>query len=271
MDISNCNANNPNNFNNNNVSALPYVVRAVSETAKGSDKSNCPIPKLADGYSERNYAPITKALQHFTADLGDDFHGHAYSCIDYSDVDSVFSSKNNMFKSKEGKQVVKDSAYISQADIFSQFIAQDGGLRYATEKDNIGKAARNYAAADINAIEKSHNIAIGKNKIDGKLTADEVRSANRSQYDSFASLLGKLNLDDTTGSIDDKEYASYIIALDSIKLNEQTGQYEFDINNADGLLTQEEAQRGIDMCLPLLKEYAKQVYNKYFAGLFNKV
>ena len=62
-----------------------------------------------------------------------------------------------------------------------------------------------------------------------------------------------------------------MIAADALRLNEETGEYEFDFNNADGLVSKEEAQLAQKVDNKTFKDFAIQAYNKFYAGLFGKI
>lgn len=253
-------------------SAASQLFRGISEPARNNIGDNTDIAQLAQEKADKNgTAPITEALKDFTS-IFKDFHGHDSSNITVNDLKgSLFS--NNMFKSKQGINILNEMGSIFQNDIYLHNIAQDNGLRYAQDPKQLKSGALDFAKADIGAIEKSHyTVSDNKGKADGNLNAAEATSAHHGQNETrYSRLISSLNFGNETGSITPEKYASYMIVADALRLNEETGEYEFDFNNADGLISQEEAQLVQKIDNKTLKDFAIQVYNKFYAGLFGKI
>ncbi len=262
-------------------SAAFQLFRGISEPARSDYGNNIGIAELASDKAGGKNSNITTALNDFTS-IFNDFNGHDSSNITSADVRGL--AHNNIYKTARGKALTEGMGSIFQNDIYMHNMKNDGGLRYALDGSSIKDSAKSFAEADIEAIEKSHALAQkekakrgennnenqqDKGKTDTKLSRGEARSAHHDNNDSkYAKLIREVNIDDDSTTISPKEYASYLIAVDSLRYNEETKEYEFDINNADGLITRQEAQFGSKIDNKTLLEYAKQVYEKFYSGIF---
>ena len=262
-------------------SAASQLFRGISEPARSDYGLNTDIAELADDKAEGKNSNITTALNDFTS-IFSNFHEHDSSNINYRDVRGF--AHGNIFKSAEGRSLIDRMSSIFQNDIYMHNMKNDGGLRYALDGSSIKDSAKSFAAADIKAIEKSHVLAQkekakrgekenenqeDKGKTDTKLSAGEARSAHHDNYDlTYSRLIREVNIDDDSTTISAKEYASYLIAVDALRYDEATGEYSFDMKNADGLITREEAKLGSKIDNKTLLEFAKQIYEEYYSGFF---
>ena len=266
------------------------LFRGLSEPARNDYGTTEDIGQLADKYShhsESSVSNITESLKDFTS-IFSSFHRSTSSNISLSDVSST--SKNNIFLNDDARTLISKKGSINQISIFLQNMAHDGGLRYASIGSNIKDSARAFAAADIQAIEKSHNIAEknrksrgepkpydqeDEGKKDTKLTCGEARSSHQGLRDTtYSRLIHSVNLDKDNNSITKEEYAAYLIVADSLRYNDETGQYEFDVKNADGLISPEEAKLASKIDNKTFKGFAQDVYDNYISkplkGLFDR-
>jgi len=253
-------------------SAASQLFRGISEPARNIVGDNTDIAQLAQGKADKNgTTSITEALNDFTS-IFNDFHGHDSSNITINDINGSLFNNGNIFKTKEGREVISEMGSIFQNDIYLHNIAQDGGLRYAQSPKQVKSGALDFAKADINAIEKSHYAVSGnKGKGNGSLDAKEATSANHGMNEmKYSRLLAEVDLDSKYGC-SPEEYASYMIAADAIRLNEETGECEFDFNKVNGIVSQEEAQLASKIDNKTFKDFAIQAYNKFYAGLFGKI
>ncbi len=204
-----------------------------------------------------NKSAITIALEDFTSTTTG-FNGSNSSNIDSDDaklnlfdkIASFFGFKNdNIFKSEEGQELVSSHGKIYQKDIFNNETAKNNGIEYAKQGDDLYESALNFAKADIGAIEKAFQMAKGESNKNGKLDSGEINS-----YTKFdGNLLDAIKEIDLAGNekeITAEEYASYIVAVDSL-------------GNSDGKIDSQEAENAKDMKYDKLVALAKEVYEQY--------
>lgn len=207
--------------------------------------------------STENKSAITIALEDFTKTT-QGFNGSNSSNINSEDVQlsffekiaSFFGSKpDNIFKSQEGQNLVKQQGSIFQNDIFKSDYAKNNGIRYSKEGNDLYESALNFAKADIDAIEKAYEMSHTESSRDGKLTSGEAAS-----YISFdgniRDAIVELNLGDDKNGITAEEYASYLVAIDKM-------------GNSDGVISSDEAQAIVDMKNSELAKAAQEIYDQY--------
>ena len=216
---------------------------------------------------EENKTAITVMLEDF-AELTHQLEDGS-SCIKFADTKPyTFWEKlgevcDNVFKTDRGRRTVGKNGTFKQDDIFKQEMLQSGGIKYASSDDDISAAALNFAKADINAIETAFCMAYSEQGAakNGKLSEREISSyssvediipgtVSRFQHDlSFSDDYGPVN-------ITPEEYASYMMAIDSI-------------GDFDGKVSIEELEQSTKMDFKELNESANWYYNQYYNN--NKV
>ena len=156
-----------------------------------------------------------------------------------------------------------------QDNIFEEEVAQNDGIKYADENDDIIQAALNFAKADIASIEKSHNMAYKDNIMQGALNSEEIEGTyvtSAFYTNNVSHVLSDLRLDVSgkTNGFSAEEYASYMIAMDGL-IKDKKGNVCFDENAIDGLVsfdnqTTYEALKGKEV----LMETASKIYQENF-------
>ena len=238
------------------------IFRGIKNADKQNSGDNVDTSVIELAQSKANYSDnksaITVALEDFSeATTG--FNGQNVSNVNLDDSELTFFEKlasffgvknDNIFKSDEGKTVLSNHEHVSQNDIFESDIAMNGGIKYAKNGDDLYQSALNFAKADIGAIEKAYSMAnpdyANSNQ---KLEMGEIKS-----YLDYSGVLSdaitELDLGDSKKKLTPEEYASYILAVDSL-------------GNADGLISKDEADKAGKMKNEELTELAKQIYEQY--------
>lgn len=258
----------PYNYN----SAAYQVFRGINLADNNTNNtSNTVVMDAAEDFKEDNKTNLTVALEDFS-DKFKSFNGYNSSNISAKDAKVggfLFFKKeiSNIYETSEVQDFLKDEGNLFQKDIFEQAIAKDGGINYAN-KGAVSldyESALNFAAADIEAIEKSLNkFHDGGAKVDGKLNYAEIRSYVNS--DDIKGLMEELDLDGDTETITAEEYASYLVATDGlINFGTDNMNKGFAANSPDGLIDNEEAQIAKNMSNSELKGYAQQIYDEHFS------
>ena len=212
--------------------------------------------------TEENKTAVTVMLEDF-AELSHQLDSNGHSCIKFADTkpysfwEKLKGACDNVFRSERGRRTVGQNGAFKQDDIFKQEMMQSGGIKYASSDDDKAKAALNFAKADINAIENAYNMAYGSGA-NGKLSESEITSYS-SIEDIIPGTVSKfqhaLSFSEEYGpvSITPEEYASYMMAIDSI-------------DDFDGKVSIEELEQSTKMDFAELKESAKWYYNEYFGS-----
>lgn len=224
--------------------------------------------------SEENKTAVTVLLEDF-AELTNSFSNNR-SCINEKDTKKcgfiaklLGSSKtDNVFKTDEAANSIKENGSFTQADIFQQEVAQNGGVKYAESGDDIYEAALNFAKADIAAIEKAYNNShvenAGKSK---KLDYAEINTyAVDSKYGSLAETLSDIDLDGKDKNISAEEYASYLIAVDGlISFGQNNDKADFSASSVDGLVSTQEVELAKGLDTEVIKAAAAKIYSEHYA------
>lgn len=205
-----------------------------------------------------NKSAITVALEDFTRTTNG-FNGSSSSNIVESDTELSFFEKigsffgkktDNMFKTKEGQELVASQGKIFQNDIYDSDYAKNGGIRYAKEGDDLYESALNFAKADIGAIEKAYQMANLESNNNGKLESFEAGSYT--EFDgNLHDAIQELDLGDSKKKLTAEEYASYLIAVDQM-------------GNSDGVISSDEAAGIIEMKNSDLASKAKTIFEEHY-------
>ncbi len=242
------------------------VFRGINE-AKSSynDNTDTSIIDLAGqkASGDKNTSAITVALQDFSESFKS-FHGEDHSNISAKDAKAgLFGNKENIFATEEGQNILEDGN-VFQSDLFEQERAKNGGIQYAQDNANLIESALAFAQADIEAIEKSADKA-GRTRADGDLSYKDILTYTSLTGDSeYNDVTQSLDLDGNGKEISAEEYASYLLATDSIKQADGSS-LEVTFGQPDGIITSDEAYL-VEKCDDEdLKAIAQQYYNRYFA------
>ena len=235
---------------------------------------NCTDPSIMElaedkAQDTQDKSAITIALEDF-AEATNGFNGSNSSNIVPEDVKSGVFDKvlgffgiksDNIFKSEDGQELVKNEEKIYQSDIFNSSVAKYGGIEYAKQGDDLAQSALNFAKADIEAIEKAYSMANVDADKNGKLQTGEVNSYI--DFDGYApKCLDGLEFADGKKSLSAQEYASYMLAADGlIAIGDGVGHSE---SSMDGIITPEEAQLVQGLVDEEFKNLASQMYQEYF-------
>ena len=207
---------------------------------------------------EKNSSALTVALNDFTQKLCS-FHGKNSSNISAKDSKKLFFifGTGNIFESKEGQEILQNGN-IFQKDIFVQARAKNNGIEYAQDDLSLVESALEFAKADIAAIEKSAKLA-GGGRADGKLSYKDIQSYT--DTNDFT-IVKDLNLDNKEDYISAEEYASYLLAADSI--SQSNNEITFENNKSDGIISADEAYL-VEKCNDAkIKAIAQKYYDRYF-------
>ncbi len=241
------------------------VFRGINEAQKSySDGSDTSIINLAEqkASQDKNTSGITVALEDFSESFKS-FHGEDHSNISAKDAKAgLFGNKDNIFSSDEGQEILEDGN-VFQSDLFEQERAKNGGIQYAQDNANLVESALAFAKADIEAIEKSADKA-GRVRADGDLSYKDIITYTDLSGDSeYNDVTKSLDLDGNGKEISAEEYASYLLAADSIQQAEGSST-EVSFGQPDGIITSDEAYL-VEKCDDeQLRAIAQQYYNRYF-------
>lgn len=232
--------------------------------------------ELADKKAEgkENKTAVTIMLEDFTQ-LTNSFSDNR-SCINSDNTKkgnfftNLFagSKKDNIFRTDEAAEAIKNNGVFYQKDIYVQEVAKNGGVKYAEEDDDIYQAALNFAKADIAAVEKAYNNAYpdrgGKKN---NLESGEIATyAAESQFGRLSEILEDMDLDGKDKRISAEEYASYLIAVDGlISSGNKKSDISFSMDSVDGLVSTEEVQLASQLDTAVIKEAAAKIYKEHFA------
>lgn len=261
-------------INDYNDSGAYQIMRGINKADKTfwtEEQKDTSIMDLADKKAQNteNKSGITVALEDF-AKTTTGFHGSNSSNITPDDTDLTFFEKigqffgkenNNMFKDKEGQELVTENGKIYQNDIFNSALTKYDGIQYAKDGDDVYESALNFAKADIGAIEKAYQMADIECDKNGKLQLHELHSYM--DYDGDAKeALEQMNLTGSKKDITAQEYASYLIAADGMIQTEDGPK--FDPNAVDGLISKENSEATKEFKNGDLQEIAKQIYDENY-------
>lgn len=239
------------------------VFRGINQAQKNEydNETDTSIIDLAaqKASEEKNSSALTVALNDFTQKLCS-FHGKNSSNISAKDSKKLFFifGTGNIFESKEGQEILQNGN-IFQKDIFAQARAKNNGIEYAQDDLSLVESALEFAKADIAAIEKSAKLA-GGGRADGKLSYKDIQSYT--DTNDFT-IVKDLNLDNKEDYISAEEYASYLLAADSI--SQSNNEVTFENNKSDGIISADEAYL-VEKCNDAkIKAIAQKYYDRYFA------
>lgn len=239
------------------------VFRGINQAQKNEydNETDTSIIDLAaqKASEEKNSSALTVALNDFTQKLRS-FHGKNSSNISAKDSKKLFFifGTGNIFESKEGQEILQNGN-IFQKDIFAQARAKNNGIEYAQDDLSLVESALEFAKADIAAIEKSAKLA-GGGRADGKLSYKDIQSYT--DTNDFT-IVKDLNLDNKEDYISAEEYASYLLAADSI--SQSNNEVTFENNKSDGIISADEAYL-VEKCNDAkIKAIAQKYYDRYFA------
>ena len=238
------------------------VFRGINQAQKNEydNETDTSIIDLAaqKASEEKNSSALTVALNDFTQKLCS-FHGKNSSNISAKDSKKLFFifGTGNIFESKEGQEILQNGN-IFQKDIFTQARAKNNGIEYAQDDLSLVESALEFAKADIAAIEKSAKLA-GGGRADGKLSYKDIQSYT--DTNDFT-IVKDLNLDNKEDYISAEEYASYLLAADSI--SQSNNEVTFENNKSDGIISADEAYL-VEKCNDAkIKAIAQKYYDRYF-------
>lgn len=238
------------------------INQAKSMVDNGSDTSIIDLAQ-ENTTNEENSSAITVALQDFSEKFKS-FHGKNSSNISQQDAKKWFFSKaDNIFETEEGQEILS-GGNVFQNDIFQQERAKNNGIQYAQDDADLIESALEFAKADIEAIEAPAKAAKGTDK-NGKLEAGELSTYTEMSAPKSGSVIENLDLDGKEKTLSAEEYASYLLAADSIsQVDENALKVTFGQNTPDGIITEQEAYL-VEKCSDeQLKAVAQQYYDKYF-------
>lgn len=259
-------------INDCNDSGAYQIMRGIKKADNNfSKEDDTSIMDLADKKAEgtKNKTGITVALEDFSKTTTG-FNGSDSSNIIPDDTDLTFFEKvgqlfgkknDNMFKSEDGQELVKEHGQVFQSDIFDSALAKDDGIKYAKEGDDVYESALNFAKADIDAIEKAYQMADVECNRNGKLQFNELHSYIN--YDGDAGeALEQMSLSKDEKSLSAEEYASYLIAADGMVQTEDGPK--FDPNAVDGLISKENSEATKEFKNGDLQKIAQQIYDENY-------
>lgn len=262
--------------NVNSVSNSAYsTFRGINKAAEKKDDQGNSIIDLADDKAKntKNASGVTVALEDFE-EVVESFHGKENSNITVDDTKDkalnwlfTIGKDKNIFKTDEGKQILEDKFNVFQDDIYQQDVNKNDGIKYLSDADSTSESAQRFAKADINAIETAFSIANpGEGVFNDSLDSAELHSyLGTTETDSGEKLTDALDLDGKSSKISDKEYASYLLAADTLKYANGDDYDVSDlITKADGTIDSADANLVKNTSDEDFKKLAQGYYDKYF-------
>ena len=245
----------------NNSTAF-NVFRGIYSANLEKNSNDTKVVDLAEKSAENksNNSSITVALNDFSEKFKS-FHNFNSSNITAKDAKKSFFSKktDNIFSSKEGQKYLKEAGNLFQNDIFQQEINKNNGIKYSKEDENAVKSAIEFAKADIQALESAYSKSHVESFNDGCLNKKEILYYSNYTTDSYLDL-NSLDLDGDVQKITAKEYASFLLAADSIMSfgkNDENVGFKLDF---DGFISKENAELVKNIDDKKLKEKALEIY-----------
>lgn len=246
---------------------------SVGKWSSDDEPKDMTIWEIADGRArgEENKTAITLMMEDFTK-LTDSFYNNR-SCINLDNTKkdnwfiNLFSKKNNnLFTNTKVANSIKENGSFTQRDIYEQEIAKNGGVKYQPDDGDIYESALNFAKAEIGIVEKALDNASLEYAPDGKLDFGEMRTYN-SNLDSpyfITELLKEMDFDGKEKSLSAEEYASFMIAIDGLKTESSPYKATSKIEDADGKISQEEAELAGKVKLETLVATARTIYEEHY-------
>lgn len=263
--------------NVNGVTNSAYkTFRGINKAAiKKDETQGSNIIDIADKKAKNteNASGITVALEDYEEVLKG-FHGEENTNLTTEDtkgqtLDWLFNigKDKNIFQTDEGKKALSEEGQLYQNDLFEQDKNKNDGIKYLSDADSTSQSALRFAKADISAIEKSFNLAnAGEGDFDDSLNNAELHSyLGTAENGSGEKLAEVLDLDGKSSKISDKEYASYLLAADTLKYANGDNYDVSDlITQADGTIDSADANLVKNTSDEDFKKLAQGYYDKYF-------
>ncbi len=230
------------------------------------------ISDLAENYSKENYtnkSGLALALEDFAYDLRTDYESLG-SCITKQDCEPLDSNSSylipTIYRTNEGQKLFDTNEKIFAAHIFIEDNNKNGGVKYIKDDDDKYESALNFAKADIMAIEKSAVISEVEpyEEMDGKLSPFEGATFRGYCHESeVEKTIAAMDLDGDRNNLSAEEYASWILAGDTLTSGLSTSLAGYGSNLVDGLITKEDKEAINDMDFEYVKIKAEYFYSKY--------
>lgn len=231
------------------------------------------IWEIADGRArgEENKTAITLMMEDFTK-LTNSFYNNR-SCINSDNTKkdnwffNLFSKKNNnLFTNTKVAKSIEENGAFTQYNIYEQEIAKNGGVKYKPDDGDIYESALNFAKAEIGIVEKALDNASLEYSPNGKLEYGEMTTYNSELDGSYfiTEMLKDMDFDGKEKSLSAEEYASFIIAIDGLKTEGSVYKATSGVDDADGKISQEEAELAGKVKLETLIATARSVYNEHY-------
>lgn len=237
----------------------------------GSYEQNNEIASCANEKAQDidNCSGSTVALNDFTV-FANGFGQNGTLTISENEMQPGFFAKlfktnsDNIYRSDSALEYAQNGGTINRQDIFQMNASNNGGLEYAKDGDDIFASASNFAKADIKAIEKSYSKAGYDNDNKNELDLCESRHMDTDAYNTTSRIYEALDLDGDIKTISQEEYASYLVAIDSM-FELSGGNVVYTQSHADGLITKDEIALASHN-EKVLKEAAQEIYNAHYGN-----
>lgn len=266
-------------INNTNAQNVVSILRGLSEAKNKTENPQNAFIEAANlnAQDAKNKSTTTLLLEDYMEKYDGKLKGKSQSNITPEITQkSKFTKfleffglggRENIFETQEAQTYLKEVENFYQSDIFEQMSYADNGIKYADiQKDNISKAALNFAKADIAAIENTciDYVGEGMSRRPSSTPHETNQKLDLNELDSYTTELEKedfekLDIDNKKGSflnpnktISQEEYASYMLLADGIN------------GEMDGIISPEDIEAFLKLEDEDLAQKVEAIYKEYY-------